>query len=354
MRSGWAGLCIALGLLATACGVDSPVGAPSEAHAGIIEAEGSDPPHAGGDPRSGRTSPDDAAGAALALGIETVSAQASPGRPSAACRSGATISAGVHSRPWVGVDRQVIVHLPIPDPREQVPPVVFSLHGSAASGESHDAWLDFSEPATERGYVVLVPEGMPPTDEAPLQVWELFPGIDPDDPGYLASLVDWIGGATCVDLNRVFVTGFSNGSALANVVACHTEGRFRAIGAVAAHRFPLVCPSGPVSVLGIHGTDDWIVPYEGGPLLRRPDIVMPPVEETFESWAEVAECASEPVVEPVTADVVSHHWGGCVAGTEVVLYEVVGGGHAWPSPGDPLAPATVDATALILDFFDAH
>ena len=356
MRSGWAGLCIALGLLSTACGVDGTVGAPSEAHAGT-----SDPgDHTSSTPKRAfskdQHAHDDVAAATLARGIEAISAElidVRAGRPSPACRSGTAIIGGTHTREWLDVDRQVIVHLPA-HTTAGPPPVVFSLHGSAASGASHDAWLNFSEPAADRGYVVLVPEGMPPTEEAPLQVWELFPGIYPDDPGYLASLVDWIGESACVDLDRVFVAGFSNGAALSNVVACHTEGRFRAIGAVAAQRFPLLCPSGPVSVLGIHGTDDWVVPYEGGPLLRRPTIVMPPVEETFDDWAEVAGCDPEPVIEPVTPDVRLHRWVRCVAGAEVMLYEVVGGGHAWPSPEDPFAPATIDATSLLLDFFDLH
>lgn len=330
MRSGGGLLCIVLGLSSVvACGPGDDPNASVHAQVPPVEA----PP-----PSPGPSAP-------------TVRA----GLPSPACRTGTSIDAGVHTRRWVEVDRQVIVHLP--EPQVAVtgpPPVVFSLHGSAASAASHDAFLPFSTPAVERGYVVLIPEGMPPSDEVPLQVWELFPGIYPDDPGYLASLVDWIGSATCVDLDRVYAAGFSNGSTMTNVLACHAGGRFRAVGAVAAHRFPLVCPSGPVSVLGIHGTADSIVPYLGGPLLRRPDIWMPPVEETFDAWAEVGGCDADPRSSSVSGVVVRRDWDGCAPGIDVVLYSLIGGGHAWPRADDPLAPAAIDATTLILDFFDAN
>jgi polyhydroxybutyrate depolymerase len=348
MRSGGGGLCLVLGLLSTAaCGADAPLGvATADAVTPAdLEVVTSDPPADGRAPL--------VLGAAAAAAVARTDApDPVAGRSSPGCDTGASIEGGVHVRRWYDVDRQVIVRLPVaagPHPL----PVVFNLHGSAADASSHEAFLDLSAPAVQRGYVVLTPEGMPPA-EGQLQVWELFPGIYPDDPGYLASLVDWIGEVMCVDLDRIYATGFSNGSTMTNVLACHTGGRFRAIGAVAAHRFPIICPSGAVSVLGIHGTADQIVPYLGGPLLRRPEIWMPPVEETFDQWAQVGGCDLAPRYEVVVADVVRRTWNGCADGVQVVLYSIGGGGHSWPRVDDPLDPGKIDATTLILDFFDAN
>jgi poly(3-hydroxybutyrate) depolymerase len=364
LRSGGGGLCLVLGVsLVAACGAgDQPAALHDGAAAPPVEVMSVDPEPSPDPPTDAASDPDAASEPDIEpdLGGRTVGwssvddAPALPGRPSSACDSGAAIDSGVHLRRWHDVDRQVIVRVPEPGaPQGHPPPVVFNLHGSAATAAGHDAYVHFSAPAAARGYVVLTPEGMPP-EEGGLQVWELFPGIYPDDPGYLASLVDWVGEAMCVDLDRVYATGFSNGSTLTNVVACHTQGRFRAIGAVAAHRFPIVCPSGPVSVIGIHGTGDVIVPYLGGPLLRRPEFWMPPVEETFTAWAQNGRCDIAPRHEEVVPDVVRRRWTGCAEGIQVELYAIEGGGHSWPWVDDPLYPAKIDATTLILDFFDAN
>ena len=56
--------------------------------------------------------------------------------------------------------------------------------------------------------------------------------------------------------------------------------------------------------------------------------------------------------------VVRQRWSGCAPGTDVTLYTVEGGTHAWPGadPRPPNAPATqeIDASALALTFFAAH
>jgi polyhydroxybutyrate depolymerase len=351
VRTGWGGVCIVLGLSSvTACGTDSVerVAVP-EAHAVEV----------GGDPSMPEAAP--AVSRHLVVAPPTSTTAPPPATtippsqrtsPSAGCEVGARLDAGVHRRPWLGVERQVIVRLPSSEAPAPVP-VVFNLHGSAASAATHEAYIHFSAPASQRGYLVLTPEGMPPA-EGQFQVWEFLPGVHPDDPGYLASLVDWIAEAHCVDLDRVFATGFSNGATMTNVLACHTGGRFRAVAGVAAHRFPIVCPSGPVSVLGIHGTADPIVPYLGGPLLRRPEIWMPPVEETFDQWARAGRCEVAPRFEVVAEEVTRRTWSRCARDAQVVLYSVEGGGHGWPWAGDPMHPGKIDATTVILDFFDLH
>jgi polyhydroxybutyrate depolymerase len=350
VRTGGGGLCIVLGLLSvTACGADTVERAATEAHPAevveLVEATTAVLP----EPR-GPTVAVAPPGPGTTTTTQLISTERST--PSPGCGSESHLDAGVHLRPWLGVDRQVIVRPPAFE-RPSPAPVVLNLHGSAASAATHEAYIHFSVPAAERGYLVLTPEGMPPA-EGQLQVWEFFPGVHPDDPGYLASLIDWVGEAHCVDLDRVFATGFSNGATMTNVLACHTGGRFRAVAGVAAHRFPIVCPSGPVSVLGIHGTGDQIVPYLGGPLLRRPEIWMPPVEETFEQWAQSGRCDPAPRFEVAAPEVTRRTWTRCAGGSQVVLYSIEGGGHGWPWVGDPMHPGKIDATTVILDFFDAH
>ena len=264
------------------------------------------------------------------------------------------IVSGTHVVVWDGIDREVIVRVPDRGSgADSPPPVMFNLHPSSSSAVRHDAEYTLSSEAVDRGYVVLVPEGVPPREEGELQVWEFLPDDEHDDLGYLSALVDWIGEGTCIDRERVYASGFSNGGTMAHLVACHSDGRFRAVAAVAAQRFPVSCPSGPISVLGIHGTDDRIVPYTGGQLIRRPDIEMPDVESTYEDWAENGRCGPS-VDEQVADDVRVRRWSDCHDDVEVLLYTVFGGDHVWPRSEHPLWPSSIDATTMVLDFFDTH
>jgi polyhydroxybutyrate depolymerase len=61
--------------------------------------------------------------------------------------------------------------------------------------------------------------------------------------------------------------------------------------------------------------------------------------------------------------VVRESWPGCQDGTEVVLFTIEEGGHTWPGSIDLAAigidhlgstTRSIDATKLILDFFDRH
>jgi len=75
----------------------------------------------------------------------------------------------------------------------------------------------------------------------------------------------------------------------------------------------------------------------------------------MDEWATLDGCDPEPEVEQIGDDVEHRTWAGC-DDTEVELYSVVDGGHTWP--GSPIeipfgtTTQTVDATELILDFFE--
>jgi polyhydroxybutyrate depolymerase len=85
-----------------------------------------------------------------------------------------------------------------------------------------------------------------------------------------------------------------------------------------------------------------------------------PVDQALASWAAFDGCGHPPTTTPVASDVERVTFPGCPANGTVELYRIVGGGHTWP--GAPtvnrarLGPTTtsIDATALMLDFFAAH
>src|SRR5436305_2185699 len=89
----------------------------------------------------------------------------------------------------------------------------------------------------------------------------------PDDVAFVAALLDRLERKVCMDRERVYATGVSNGGGFAARIGCELSARIAAIAPVAGgYRSLAECrPDRPVSVLEIHGTSDPVVPYDGKP-----------------------------------------------------------------------------------------
>jgi polyhydroxybutyrate depolymerase len=170
------------------------------------------------------------------------------------------------------------------------------------------------------------------------------------------------------DSRRIFATGISNGAGMSFRLACDLPGTFAAIapvaGALPAELEDRCAGVAPVSLLMFQGTDDRLMPYQGGDLTHRRGRILP-VTTTASLFAQVNGCAEEPMVaaQPDTVTdgtrVRRSTYPGCRDGREVVLFTIEGGGHTWPG-GPPVGRSVgrvtrdLDATRVMLDFFDHH
>jgi polyhydroxybutyrate depolymerase len=205
------------------------------------------------------------------------------------------------------------------------------------------------ERGASRGYLVITPDGT-----GTPRVWN-FLG-DPDY-AYLDHVIDSLPPG-CVDPGRLYVTGISNGSAMAAFSMCHLRHTVTAIGLVAATVFPRTCDPPPTPVLAFHGTDDPLVPYGGGTVAGT-GLPVQPAEEAMAQWAVKDGCAATPTTTNLAADVTQLDWTGCKDGLAVTLERIEGGGHTWPGSAIDVTrlgatTKSIDATNELLDFFDAH
>jgi polyhydroxybutyrate depolymerase len=256
-----------------------------------------------------------------------------------------------------GTIRPYLVALPPDfDPTEPTP-VIVDLHGYGSNMDEQAAYSRLPAEGADRGYVVVTPDG-----SGDPKGWDLGGG---DDDKFIVDLLDVVDARMCVDPERVFVAGMSAGSALGGFLVCRHPERFAAAAMVAA-TVPPACPDDVRRpVIMFHGTADAIVPYDGGPVRSAGagGRAAPSVETTAESWAGHDGCGNDLAVERIGADVIRRTWPGCRDGTAVQLYTIEEGGHTWPGAIDlasigieNLGSTThsIDATKLILDFFDAH
>jgi len=238
------------------------------------------------------------------------------------------------------------------DPDTPVP-LVFNFHGLGSNAIEQSVYSGLPEAGRDGGLMVVTPDAVG-------GVWQFSSAADPADAvdvAYVRELLADLEGRYCVDTARVYAAGMSLGALMSASVACALPGTFGAIGLVAVQTLPGRCE--PVPVVVFHGTDDQVVPYQEGGEIQAGQFTGVKVKGTINDladWAELDGCAVEPDVDPVGEDVQHRVYPDCGPGTEVELYTVVGGGHTWPGSEINIGPTTttIDATALILEFFAEH
>jgi len=241
--------------------------------------------------------------------------------------------------------------LGIPDSydRARPAPLILDLHGSGSTGAQQSLYSDLSRRAAARGIITVTPDAID-------HQWQLGPKGTDDD--FLVALVHAIESRYCVNLDRVDVAGLSLGSWKAAVMACVHPDVFAAAGLVAVEVHPKPCR--PMPVIAFHGTADHVVPYgEGadpGVVVHGFNADLPGARENIASWAEDGHCSTQAQVRTIGTDVVRWTYAGCASGVDVQLYTVLHGDHTWPGSAITIGPTThtIDATNLILDFFQAH
>jgi polyhydroxybutyrate depolymerase len=248
-------------------------------------------------------------------------------------------------------------------------PLVISLHGSGASPEQQRDLSQWNVFADAHGFVVVYPEAAAEANRTFISfpVRRLAPEVRPEtdllDVIFIRDVLSRVGDAHCVDPDRIYVTGFSAGGAMALFLSCRLPATFAAVGTAAAPYWadlddPAWCPPvGPVPTIAFHGTADPVIPYDGGGPPFGYEYV--PYERWTAGWAARNGCEAEPETMAAGEGVRVRRYR-CPAGAEVTAYTVEDGGHLWPG-GAPLLeqatggpPAGIVATAEMWAFFSGE
>ena len=160
-----------------------------------------------------------------------------------------------------------------------------------------------------------------------------------DDVAFISAVIERVGARHSIDMERIYLTGFSNGCGLAQQVAARRSDLIAAVACYSDYLFDEPAADyEPVPVLQIHGTSDDGVAY--APAGDRPGAV-----ENAATWARHNECASVPEITE-TALLVTYRYVDCRDDADVAHIAIVGGEHV-PTP-------EVEIHEILWDFLDQH
>ena len=236
--------------------------------------------------------------------------------------------------------------------------LVLNFHGVTMTAEEQEHLSGMNAESDAHGFLLVYPRGIDSSWNAGPSCCGTAQETGVDDVQFVRDLLSELATRFAVDPKRVYATGMSNGAFLSHRLGCELADRFAAIAPVAGVmniEASACTPTRSVPVLDFHGTDDWVVPYDG---TLFGSAVFTSVPATIAKWRMLDGCGPEsaPTVHGDTTCVTS----SCKARGEVTLCTVTDGGHAWPGSAsdDPsnvgYATRDVRASAMIYDFFAAH
>ena len=222
-------------------------------------------------------------------------------------------------------------------------PLILSLHGGGGNGEHTCALAGGIQELAEReGFLVACPEGIENNwNDGRANDRNRAHIEDIDDVGFLRALIEQLGKTHNIDPDRIYVTGASNGGMMSLRMACEASDVIAAAGAVIASLpADLSCePEHPIPILLMNGTEDPLVPFEGGQVhfFRRKlgEVISTP--DTIAFWVAANGCDPTartellPDLDPRDGTRIQlDTYSGCDEGVSVVLFTVEGGGHTLP------------------------
>jgi polyhydroxybutyrate depolymerase len=228
--------------------------------------------------------------------------------------------------------------------------VVFLLHGNGSNNDDilglsgikspYKVWLDI---AMEENLIIIAPNGTKGSNDK--RGWndcrsDASANPNVNDVGFIVDLLNHVQITYHTNEARVFAVGTSNGGHFAIRLAEEIPGSITAFASiVASNAVNADCNSSsvPVSALFMNGTDDPILPYNGGQMPSHRGEVYS-TASTIDYWINKNSTDSLPEItlfNDINTDdrstTTKYLYKNGQNGTEVALYEIQNGGHTEPS-----------------------
>ena len=205
----------------------------------------------------------------IAVGTSTTrpesSTTASPGPIAAKASSGCATSATISSRPdkititSSGESRWFLRHVPSTYVGSTPMPLVIDVHGYQEGASIHAIMSRLPEYGEAHGFITVGPNGT-----GTVTHWDT--SLTGKDLKFIGDMLDATERDLCIDTNRVYVTGLSQGAFMTSAISCVYADRIAAAAPVAGvmSNIKNCQPARAVPLVTFHGTADGFVAFDGG------------------------------------------------------------------------------------------
>ncbi|MEM7038534.1 MAG: PHB depolymerase family esterase [Bacteroidota bacterium] len=238
-------------------------------------------------------------------------------------------------------------------------PLVLDLHYLGGDARDEDTLTRFFPVADTAGFIICHPWGQGTNWNAGFNAPYT---AGPADVDFIRVVIDSIAAEFGVDRRRVYATGMGQGGFMVHRLACELSDKIAAVAAVGASipdSAAFYCANNrPVPIMMIHGRADSVIKWPGEPGL------WPGIDDLVDFWGTRNNCSSAPTITNLPdlvnegSTITSHHYA-CGGSSEVILYEVINGGSAWPGaidslPNSGIINQDINAAVEIWNFFRRH
>ena len=214
-------------------------------------------------------------------------------------------------------------------------PLLISLHGGDDTAEANLSYTGFVDLAEEKDFAVVFPQGTVAENKGSTGWFSGQCGtLDVCDNDFISFLIDSLSDDLDLNINleRVYVTGFSNGAFMAYSLACNLSEKIAAVAPVSGSMdigTIATCQSvHPMPVIHIHGENDGSISPDGSEYHE-------PIEDVINFWKDFNSCEQTDISygndnnsDGLTWTSTSHT--DCLNDVEVEWIALEGFDHYWP------------------------
>ena len=246
-----------------------------------------------------------------------------------------------------GYQRQYEIFVPSDYSSSNKYPLVLIFHGGGgtAKGLVRGTRGRFNQLAEKNKFIAIYPNGYKKSwNDGARDTLAPARKLNIDDVGFIDKLITKLENQINIDSHKIYACGISNGGFMVQRLAYELSEKIKGIGVVAANLSVVQSqkkfPENQVSVIFINGTQDPLVPYEGGEVTvfkqKRGKVLS--VDKSIKTWKEINNCTKK-VSEIHFPDInlsddctaVKAEWQNPEnPNIKVTAIKVNGGGHTWP------------------------
>jgi polyhydroxybutyrate depolymerase len=227
-----------------------------------------------------------------------------------------------------GETREYLIHIPNSYDTTKSVPIVMNFHGLSQSVSDYINEADMRSLAESDTFILIYPQGSYLNGYSQ---WNACPiggdnKSDVDDFGFVEDLIEEISSQYNVDMERIYAVGYSNGGMMAYGLANYKSDLIAAVASVSGAMLDCIGnTSHPMPVLHLHGTDDYVLPYNG-------DKGFNSVQNTLDHWIDFNNTTTNPIIstEDSGGMVIEHYvYDQGDNSVSVEHYKYIGGKHVW-------------------------